>query len=146
MAGRSKQKDTSNIGELVPQREPMHRGDNPQGRFRGVPPASATRADERSGAVHVFSATERALINAFLSLRGYPDARPADEPRDSSREVLLSDPGDGRPTIVIAKENDLYSYAMFEQRGVEEGAMSSGHENVDSLPLILAMIDHPDRF
>jgi hypothetical protein len=145
MAGRSKEQDTSNIAELVPQREPMHRGDNPEGRFRGVPPRSG-RADERSGTAHAFSPVERALINAFLSLRDYPDARTADEPHDSSREVLLSDPADGRPTIVIAKENDLYSYALFEQRGVEEGVMSSGHENVDSLPLILAMIDRPDRF
>ncbi len=144
MAGKSKRHDISDIGGLVPQHEPMHRGDNPEGRFRGAVPTSTAHAEP--GDTRAFSPAELALINAFLSLRGYPDARPAEEPRDPSREVVLSTPEDERPAVVIGKEDGRYSYALFERRGAEEGVMSSGHENVDSLPLILAMIDRPDRF
>jgi hypothetical protein len=145
MVGRSKD-DSSSVGELQRQREPMRRGDNPEGRFRGAAPKTAGRAGEKGGAAQAFSPAELALINAFLALRGYPDARPADEPRDSSREVVVSSPEGERPAIVVGKENGRYSYALFERRGVEKGVMSSGHENIDSLPLILAMIDRPDEF
>lgn len=144
MAGRSKH-DPSTIGELGPQREPMHRGDNPAGRFRGAAPKAAQPVGQ-APEHHAFAPAELALINAFLALRGYPQSRPADEPQGSTREVVVSTPADERPAIVIGKENGRYSYALFERRGVEEGVMSSGHENVDSLPVILAMIDRPDQF
>ena len=145
MAGRSKH-ETSNVGELEPGHEPMRRGDNPEGRFRGAAPRAAGSRPAEGSAEHAFSPAELDLINAFLALRGYPSARPAEEPQDSSREVVVSSPADDRPAIVIGKESGQYSYALFERRGVEQGVMSSGHENVDSLPVILAMIDRPDMF
>jgi hypothetical protein len=155
MSPRSQDHEAAALGDLVnepavPQREPMHRGDNPAGRFRGhgrSPHAASGSAEAEGQPVSQgFSAAELGLIDAFLALKGYPPARPADKPAGDGRDVLLSDPGDGRPTIVIAKENEQFSYALFERRGVQEGVMSSGHENVASLPVVLAMIDRPEAF
>lgn len=146
------------------QTEPVHRGDNPLDRLSGTckPPVGAMRstdesdereadereADEREAAARArFSELELDLINAFLALKGYAPARIGAEGSPAPSTIVSHSAGDNRPGVAIRKTADgKFSFFVIERATPSSTATSYGYENVESLPLVLAMIDCPDRF
>jgi len=136
---------------LQDQSEPMKHGDNPMGRLSGTgeAPVGVRKGGNSARAPHPFSDAELSLINAFLAYSGYSEAQPSGDEVDPDRRTILSfPPDDSDPVVVIGKDNGTYSFALVEQDAEEgeKGAVSAGYEGVESLPLLLAMIDDPDRF
>lgn len=156
--GERNDKDTD-LSELLHQpaerqTEPVHHGDNPLDRLSGTgkPPVGAVRStddsDEREAAAQAtFSALELDLINAFLLLKGYAPARIGDEGSPSPSTIVSHSAGDNRPGIAIRKTAEgKFSFFVIGRATPSSNATSYGYENVESLPLVLAMIDCPDRF
>lgn len=125
--------------------------DPPGARFSGSGGASARMGANAPRAVESgdppFTPRELDFINAFLALKGYSTAYPTQDPRDEGQLALVSESHDpSAPAIVIGHGGDAFWFVLIDSETDDEGPVSTGFDGIESLPLLLAMIEHPDAF